>query len=69
LKLSRLCQHQPDIAEWWVRIKARPSYAAAITNWLRPEDKLALRASRDPWIEVSENFAAEQGKNTECSQG
>jgi glutathione S-transferase len=69
LNLSRMWQHQPDIAEWWERIKARPSYAAAITNWLRPEDISRYEHLADPWIEVSENLAAEQGKNTECSHG
>ena len=69
MKLSRLWPHQPDSAEWWQRIKARPSYAAASTKWLRPGDSSRYEHLADPWIEVRENLAVEQGKNTEGSHG
>ena len=57
LKLSRLWDKKPGVAEWWERIKARPSYETAITKWLRPEDIARYEKIGDPWVEVSKNLA------------
>jgi len=59
LKLSRMWEHKPGVAQWWERVKARPSYATAITKWLRPEDIARYEKIADPWVKVSENLAAE----------
>jgi glutathione S-transferase len=57
LKLSRMWEHKPGVAEWWERIKARPSYESAITKWLRPEDIARYEKITDTWPSVSENLA------------
>ena len=57
LKLSRLWDKKPGVAQWWERIKARPSYDIAITRWLRPEDIVRYEKIADPWPEVSKNLA------------
>ena len=58
LKLARMWDHKPGVAQWWERIKARPSYGTAITKWLRPEDIARYKKLTDPWGEVSKNLAA-----------
>jgi hypothetical protein len=57
LKLSRLWDDKPGVSEWWKRIKARPSYASAITQWLRPEDIERYEKIDDPWVSVAKNLA------------
>jgi hypothetical protein len=57
LKLSRMWEHKPGVAEWWEPIKARPSYESAITKWLRPEDIARYEKITDTWPSVSENLA------------
>ena len=57
LKLSRLWDNKPGVAQWWERIKARPSYETAITKWLRPRDIARYDKIADPWPEVSNNLA------------
>jgi|SRR5882757_3217667 len=59
LKLARLWDHKPGVAEWWERIKARLSYETAVTTWLRPQDIARYAKLTDPWIDVSRNLAAE----------
>jgi hypothetical protein len=61
LKLSRMWDDKPGVAKWWERIKARPSYEAAITKWLRPDDFARYEKLRDPWIDVSKNLAEKTG--------
>jgi hypothetical protein len=58
LKLARLWDHKPGVAEWWERIKARPCYETAVTKWLRPQDIARYAKLTDPWIDVR-NLAAE----------
>ena len=57
LKLSRMWDHKPGVAKWWERIKTRPSYEAAITKWLRPDDFARYEKLSDPWTDVSKNVA------------
>jgi hypothetical protein len=59
LKLSRMWDSKPGVAEWWERIKARPSYETAIVKWLRPEDIARYEKIADPWVNVSENLSEE----------
>ena len=58
LKLARLWDHKPGVAEWWRRIKALPCYETAVTKWLRPQDIARYAKLTDPWIDVSRNLAA-----------
>ena len=58
LKLSRMWDKKPGVAEWWERIKARTSYETAITKWLRPQDFERYEKLSDPWVDVSKNLAA-----------
>lgn len=57
LKLSRLWEHKLAVAQWWQRVKSRPSYKTAITDWLRPEDMARYEKMADPWTDVSRNLA------------
>ena len=59
LKLARMWDGKPGVAQWWERVKARPSYESAITKWLRPEDIARFEKIADPWISISKNMAAE----------
>jgi len=56
LKLSRMWDNKPRVAEWWERVKARPSFQTAITKWLRPEDIARYEKIPDPWGDVSKNL-------------
>src|SRR5258705_1941204 len=45
LKLARLWDHKPGVAEWWKRIKARPCYETAVTKRPRaPRISHAMRS-------------------------
>ena len=56
LKLSRMWDNKPGVAQWWERVKARPSYETAIGKWLRPEDIVRYEKLADPWASVSKNL-------------
>lgn len=56
LRLSRLWEHKLAVAQWWQRVKSRPSYKTAITGWLRPEDLARYEKMTDPWAEVSQQL-------------
>lgn len=57
LKLSRMWEDKPGVAQWWQRVKSRSSYKTAITDWLRPEDIARYEKIADPWSDVSGNLA------------
>ncbi|MBI4529321.1 MAG: glutathione S-transferase family protein, partial [Deltaproteobacteria bacterium] len=57
LKLSRMWNNKRGVAEWWERVKARPSHDSAITKWLRREDMARYEKLADPWVEVSKNIS------------
>jgi glutathione S-transferase len=59
LKLSRMWDNKPGVAEWWERIKARPSYGTAILKWLRSEDIARYEKIADPRVNVSKNVSEE----------
>jgi hypothetical protein len=56
LKLSRMWDHKPSVADWWERVKTRPSYESAITKWLRPQDIVRYENITDFWVSVSKNL-------------
>jgi glutathione S-transferase len=55
LRLARMWEHRPGVAAWYRRIRERPSFAAAIENWLSPADvERYANFAPDPWPKVSE---------------
>ena len=56
LRLSRLWENKLAVAQWWQRVKSRPSYETAITDWLRPEDLARYEKMTDPWVEVRQQL-------------
>jgi glutathione S-transferase len=56
LKLARMWEYKPGVAQWWGSVKSRPSYKTAITDWLRPEDLARSEKIADPWAEVSQQL-------------
>ena len=48
LKLSRMWDKKPGVAEWWERVKARPSYETAISEMAAAGRHRALRENRRP---------------------
>jgi len=53
LKLSGLWAQYPAIADWWARVRARPSVKAAIFDRMEDKDWAPFRnLSPDPWPKV-----------------
>jgi glutathione S-transferase len=53
LKLARMWNHYPAIAEWWQRVRARPSVKAAIFDRMSEAEWWPFRnLSPDPWPKV-----------------
>lgn len=67
LKLSRMWDDKPGVAQRWECIKARQSYETAITNWLRPEDIARYEKITDPRVNVSKKLAEGPGGETKIS--
>jgi glutathione S-transferase len=44
LKLARMCDRRPGVAAWYDRIRQRPSFAAAVAQWMTPTS-IATRIS------------------------
>lgn len=50
LGLEKLWQgRRPHVADWYARIKARPSFEKAVTKWLTETDLKRYAAKEDPW--------------------
>ena len=46
-------RRRPRVDEWFARVKARPSYEAAVTKWLTEADRERFDISRDEvWAEI-----------------
>lgn len=53
LKLSRIWDAYPAVAEWWARVRKRPSVQAAIFDRMTDADWAPFKTfSPDPWPEV-----------------
>jgi glutathione S-transferase len=53
LKLGAMWQAEPAVADWWARVRQRPSVKAAIFNRMRDGDWAPFRnLSPDPWPKV-----------------
>jgi glutathione S-transferase len=58
LKLARLWDRRPGVAGWYERIRARPSFKAAVLDWLTPADIERYDSAPDPWPKVEEILRA-----------
>jgi glutathione S-transferase len=58
LKLARMWDRRPAIAGWYERIRARPSFKAAVDDWLSPADVERYDSAPDPWPKVREILQA-----------
>lgn len=59
LKLARMWDKRPNVARWFERVRARPSFNKGIESWLTPDD-LARYANfePDPWPKVAQILQA-----------
>jgi glutathione S-transferase len=53
LKLSRMWERRPGVAQWYERIRARPSFKTAVEEWVTPADHERYAREPDPWPKVS----------------
>lgn len=54
LRLSQLWDKRPGVAAWYERIRQRPSFKAAVLNWLTPANIERYKSFEpDPWPKVS----------------
>jgi glutathione S-transferase len=59
LKLARMWDRRPGVAGWYDRIRQRPSFATAVTEWISPADvERYANFEPDPWPKVSEILRA-----------
>jgi glutathione S-transferase len=58
LKLARLWDKRPGVAQWYERIRARPSFKVAVEDWLTPADIERYDNAPDPWPKVREILQA-----------
>ena len=49
LGLENLWRDRPHVTDWYGRIKARPSFASAVTQWLTEVDLQRYAAKEDVW--------------------
>ncbi len=52
LKLSRLWEGRGGIAQWYDRVRARPSFKTAVEDWVTPADNERYAKEPDPWPKV-----------------
>jgi glutathione S-transferase len=58
LKLARMWENRPGVAAWYERIRARPSFKAAVEDWVTPADHERYANEPDPWPKVREILRA-----------
>lgn len=59
LKLSGMWERYSDVAEWWVRMRTRPSVKAAILDRMTEADAAPFKSLEpDPWPRVQELLKA-----------
>jgi glutathione S-transferase len=59
LQLDRMWAEYPAIAEWWARVRVRPSVKAAIFDRMTDADWAPFKTlSLDPWPKVAELMSA-----------
>jgi glutathione S-transferase len=58
LKLAPMWEHRPGVAAWYARIRQRPSFKAAVEDWISPADSQRYADEPDPWPKVREILRA-----------
>ena len=58
LKLARMWESRPGVAQWYERIRARPSFKAAVDDWVSADDLARYANQPDPWPKVREILRA-----------
>jgi glutathione S-transferase len=58
LKLARMWDKRPGVAAWYDRVRSRPSFMAAIDDWLSPTEVERYASAPDPWPKVQEMLHA-----------
>lgn len=58
LKLARLWDKRPGVAGWYERVRSRPSFKAAVDDWLTPAEHERYANTPDPWPKVQEILRA-----------
>jgi glutathione S-transferase len=54
LKLARMWEGRPGVALWYDRVRARPSFKAAVDDWVSADDLNRYASQPDPWPKVRE---------------
>src|SRR5262249_6685508 len=52
LKLARMWDSRPGVVAWYNRVRSRPSFKAAVDDWLSPADIERYTRAPDPWQKV-----------------
>lgn len=52
LKLARIWDKRPGVAQWYERVCARASFQTAVEKWVTPADLDRYAGSPDPWPKV-----------------
>jgi len=52
LKLARMWDDRPGVLAWYDRVRSRPSFKAAVDDWLSPADIERYAHAPDPWPKV-----------------
>ena len=52
LKFARMWDERPGVLAWYNRVRSRPSFKAAIDNWLSDADIERYADAPDPWPKV-----------------
>jgi glutathione S-transferase len=58
LKLAPMWENRPGVAAWYERIRARPSFKAAVDDWVSADDLTRYASQPDPWPKVREILRA-----------
>jgi len=58
LKLARMWDSRPGVGAWYDRVRSRPSFKAAVDDWLSPADIERYADAPDPWPKVQKILQA-----------
>ncbi len=58
LKLARMWDSRPGVVAWYDRVRSRPSFKAAVNDWLSPADIERYADAPDPWPKVQKILQA-----------
>jgi glutathione S-transferase len=58
LKLARMWEDRPGVLAWYDRVRSRPSFRAAVDDWLSPADTERYADTPDPWPKVQDILRA-----------